>query len=135
MLAVSLDLQELEEFHFWILSQQDPKKFQWSSDDHAGTKTPDKKPVNDQILAFGQALAGGNAAAQVRSDVWEYGKVRGARQVFQANKFDQDTGKFVGVVWIDEGGNEVDIAGFVPVESHHEEARAKASSVFENLRA
>lgn len=135
MLAVALDLHEIEEFHFWVLSQQPADKFEWSSDDHAGTRPPDKKPVNEKILAFGQALAGGKAAAQVRSDVWEYGKVRGAKQVFQANKFDQDTGEFIETVWIDEKGNEVDTTGFIPVESHHKEAQVKASSVFENLRA
>jgi hypothetical protein len=135
MLAVALDLQELEEYHFWILSQQDPKKFQWSSSDHAGTQPLDKKPVNEQILAFGQALAGGNAAAQVRSDIWEYGKVRGAGQVFEAMKWDEVTGQQIGIVYIDQDGAEVDVSGYVLVKSNHEEARAKASSVFENLRA
>ena len=35
--AVALDADELEDYHWWVNSQQDPKKFKWSSPDKAGT--------------------------------------------------------------------------------------------------
>lgn len=124
-MAVALDLEEIEGYHRWVAAGQDPKKFTWSSGDHAGTTTPS---IMDKMLS---RFANSTKAGIVRGDIYEYAD--GVLQkVFRAKEFDTDTGKFIRQLWVDEGGKEVkfDEARYKPVESKAPQARLDALKAF-----
>ena len=56
LLAIALDAEELEEYRWWVNSNQDPKKFKWSSPDKAGTEP--LEPLEVLVKRY-QAFAGG----------------------------------------------------------------------------
>jgi hypothetical protein len=67
MIAVALDKQELEDYHWWINSQQDPSKFKWSSPDKAGTEPiPDlASTIKRAQVAFGKSTIGPERMARI----------------------------------------------------------------------
>lgn len=106
-LAIALDLEELDSYRFWVLAQQDPKKFQWVSEDKAGTVSPDR--VGEKIVAFAQDRF---KAAPIKGDIWTLARQRGMKPVYRIEKEDGS------VVFVDEHGDKVDPpAGQVFVQS------------------
>jgi hypothetical protein len=122
-LVVALDMQEQEDFRYWVLAQQDPKKFHWSS---ANTSQPN---VAHKVLQFAKEKLG--AKNLVKSDIWEYadGKLP---MVFRAKVFDSDTGQFLREAWVDKDGKEVNVNGLTTkvVESHHPLSKEAALKAF-----
>lgn len=53
---MALDADELAQYRWWVNSQQDPKKFSWSSPDKAGTEPI--VPLAQLVKQF-QGFAGG----------------------------------------------------------------------------
>lgn len=130
-LSVALDLKEQDEYKAYILAGGEPKKFKWSSPDHAGTReeiTLAEKLVHGASKGFSQAS---------KRDIWEYGKLRGLKTVIRAEKWQEgengSRGKFLGYVWVDESGQEVDVSGYQVIETHHEGAKVVAQKVRERL--
>lgn len=95
-MAIALELEELDSFRFWVLAQQDPKKFAWSSPDKAGTVKP--QDVGGKIVRFAvQKLK----ARPIKGDIWTLARQRGMKPVYRVEKEDGS------VVFVDEKGNEV----------------------------
>lgn len=76
MLALSLDSDELARYEWWVNSQQDPKKFKWSSPDKAGTQKAGGVMQNLLNLAgkFGKNIPKGSAH--------EYAKATGKTVIY-----------------------------------------------------
>jgi len=96
-LAVALELEELDSFKFWVLAQQDPKKFKWVSSDKAGTAKP--QDVSGKIVRFAVTKLG---ATPLKGDIWALAKQRGMEPVYRIEKEDGS------IVYVDEDGNEVE---------------------------
>ena len=96
-MAVSLELEELDSFRFWVLAQQDPKKFKWSSPDKAGTVKP--QDVGGKIIRFAVQKFG--AALPVKGDIWAMARMHGMKPVYRVE------GEGGLVVFVDEDGNKV----------------------------
>jgi hypothetical protein len=113
-LAVALDQEEIDSFRFWVLAQQDPKRFTWSSPDKAGTSTPD---IGQKAILFAQQKLGAGAIA--KGDIWTLARLRGMEPVYQIEKPDGTK------VYVDEKGNPVNMSGveFVPSEKAKQEFR------------
>lgn len=122
--AIALELQEQEDFRYWVLSQQDPKKFQWATPDRGGT-TP--ATVREKILNH---MTRTKDTASLKGDVWEYGSVTGMQKVFKVKVFDQDTGQFLRFGWVDDTGKEIETKGAMVIESQHPGAKADARKFF-----
>ncbi len=126
-LAVSLDLEEIEQYRLHWSSGGKLKDFKWASPDHAGTRPGG---VGAGLLEFAKAMSGGKL---VKKDVWEYAKATGKQVVYEMAEWDKDTGKFIRKVYVDKDGKEVDTTGYVVVESHHPEAQEEAERVVSAL--
>ena len=122
--AIALELQEQEDFRYWVLSQQDPKKFRWATSDHAGTTSGS---VQEKIL---QHMGATRQTGSLKGDVWDYGSVTGMQKVFKVKVFDSDTGEFLRFAWADETGKEIDVKGAMVIESQHPGAREAAKKFF-----
>lgn len=94
---MALDLEELDTYRFWVLAQQDPKKFQWTSEDKAGTLSPDR--VGERILAFAQQ---GLKAAPIKGDIWDLARQRGMEPVYRIEREDGS------MLFVNESGEKVD---------------------------
>jgi len=130
-LAVALDLEEIADYKAYVYAQGDPKKFPWSSSDHAGTRKA-RNLAEEIITGFSNKDIGQHRPG----DVWKYGEKAGWKSVTKANKWEQQPDgqyKMTGEVWVDENGDEVDTTGFHVVESQSGEAKAFARSVAEKL--
>lgn len=126
-LAVSLDLQETDDFKIWCITR-DPKKFPWSSSDRAGTQ-PD---ISQQVADWAKRIRGYD---RVQRSAWEFAKATGKQVVYEAMKWDKATGKPIGKVYVDQDGNEVDLGGRVFVPLVHPEAQAQAQDFFKRRAA
>lgn len=93
---MALELEELDSFRFWVLAQQDPKKFKWSSPDKAGTVKPQN--VGGKIVRFAIERL---KARPMKGDIWTLARQRGMKPVYRIEKEDGS------VVFVDENGNEV----------------------------
>lgn len=129
-LAVALDLEEIDQFHFWVLAQQDPKKFQWSSPDHAGTRPGG---AAQSLMEFAGALSGRDPGKLKKRDPWEYGKATGLSVVYKMAELDSDTGKLIRYIYVDENGDRVSTDGYVVLPTKHPEAIEKAESVIGSM--
>lgn len=132
-LSVSLDMNEQDDYRAYISAGGDPKKFKWSSSDHAGMKP--KSTVMEQIL---DGVKAGGFAARGKRDIWEYGEAIGLKTITKAEKWAEperpgEKGKFLGHVWVDDSGNEVDTSGYIIIETEHEGAKAFSKRVRERL--
>jgi hypothetical protein len=128
-LAKALDLDELDRFERWSFSGQDPKKFVWSSPDHAGTQPLGNASGTDVYRQALKAFKG----KPPKSDIWNYGHTTGMPKVTRAEKWqtnDDGTSEFLGYVYVDEQGKEVDISGYHFVASHRQEADQITRDVF-----
>lgn len=94
-LAVALDLEELDNYRFWVLAQQDPKKFEWSSSDRAGSRDPEY--VGQRIMHFAQQRLG--AAGVQKGDFWTLARQKGMKPIYQIEKEDGS------LMFVDEKGN------------------------------
>lgn len=126
-LAVSLDLQEVEDYKIWCITH-DPKKFPWSSADHAGTQ-PD---VTQRTIDWAQRIRG---YGRVQRSAWEFAKATDKQIVYEAMKWDKDTGKPIGKVYVDRDGKEVDLGGRVFVPLVHPDAQKEAQEFFKRRAA
>lgn len=123
-LAVSLDLEEIDQYYRYLAANGDPKKWKWATADHAGTRPGG---VSEGVMEFAKAMSGGKME---KKDPYEYGKATGKQMVYKMAKWDIDTGRFIGYVYVDEQGSEVDIGPeYRVVETSHPEAQEKAKSV------
>ena len=119
---MALDLHEQDDFRFWVLAQQDPKKFSWASPDRAGTVTD----ASQQVMAYAKELG----ALPVKGDIWTYAKAVGMVPVYKVKVFDEDTGKFLRYDYVDESGKFVDTTGRNIIESKHRGAKDAATKFF-----
>ena len=108
-LAISLDLEEREQYNIWVMSGQDPKKFNWASDDRAGTAPRLADPsLGRKIVAFAVEKL---QATPIRGDIWTLAKARGMRPVFRIETPD-------GYRYVDDQGNPVQVPrGMTFIES------------------
>ncbi len=128
-LAVALDLDEIEQFNRWWVAGQDPKKFKWSSLDHAGTRSGD---VTDGLMAFASALVGRDPSRMKKRDPYEYAKATG-RLVYKMELRDQDTGKFLRYVYVDTEGNVADETTHRVIESQHPDSKKDAAQIMATI--
>lgn len=77
MLAVALDRDEVDFYHWWINSQLDAKKFPWSSPDKAGTDKA-QSPLN-KLVEFAFKLTKGKF---IKGDPMEFHRATGAPYVY-----------------------------------------------------
>lgn len=100
-----MELEELSNFRFWVLAQQDPKKFKWSSPDKAGTATN----LGDKIIQFAQEKLG---ATPIKGDIWTHARQKGMQPIYQIQKDDGS------LMFVDEAGEQVKVPpGFTFVQS------------------
>lgn len=130
---MALDLREQDDYRAYIAAGGEPKKFKWASSDHAGMNSGES--VAETIIREVQRRKGFSSG---KRDVWEYGEVVGFKKITKAEKWqepDKPGGKgvFLGHVWVDEEGKEVDTSGYVIIESQHGEAKAFSKKVRERL--
>lgn len=129
-LSVALDLREQDEYKSYLLAGGDPKKFKWSSPDHAGTR--------EEITLADKLAHGAKGLSRTeKRDIWEYGRLRGFQTIVRAERWEEgengEKGKFLEYVWVDENGQEVDTSGYQVIETHHEGAKVVAQMVRERL--
>lgn len=116
---MALDLEEIDSYKFWVLAQQEPKKFQWSSSDKAGTREPH---IGDSIIRFAQKKM---KAEISKGDIWTLAKSRGMQPIYQVEKGDGKT------VFVNESGDEVDSPiGMTFVKSKALEDNLKDKRIF-----
>jgi hypothetical protein len=60
--------------------------------------------------------------ARAKRSAWEFANATGKQIVFEAMKWDSETGKPIGKVYVDQDGNEVDPGKLVFVPMHHPDA-------------
>lgn len=107
-LAVSLELEELDQYRDYVLAGGDPKKFHWSSADKAGTATgSDPAKIGERVMAFARETK----VPPIRGDIWDLARNRGMKPIYQVTKDDGS------VVYVDDAGNEVKTSGFTFVPS------------------
>lgn len=85
-LVVALELKEYDDFKFWVLAGQDPKKFKW-----AVPKTGEE--IGEKLVQWAKKKA-------QRGDVWDYAEAREIPLVYQIDTDD-------GVIYVDENGDRV----------------------------
>ena len=124
---MSLDLQEVEDFKIWCITR-DPKKFPWATSDHAGTQ----QSVSEQVETWAKGL---KWKSRVQRSAWEFANATGKQIVVEAMKWDQDTGKPIGKVFVDQDGNEIDPGRRIFVPLHHPDATEMANDVFRRSAA
>jgi hypothetical protein len=82
LLSVAIDADELDRYYWWINSQQDPKKFKWSSPTKGGTENAG---VLDKLFIMAQKFGGSKAATNVKGNPLEFAKHTGRPIVYMDN--------------------------------------------------
>lgn len=121
-----MELEEQAQYKWWVNSQQDPKKFEWSE------SAKPKVDIIKKVMGFAQdRLNQGRPYQALKGDIWSFAQATGLKQVFKMAELDSDTGKLVRYVYVDESRKRVEIPeGYITVASQHEESKAKARKVF-----
>jgi hypothetical protein len=95
LLAEAMDAEELERYYWWINSQQDPKKWRWSSPDKAGTEPI--LPVYQQSLDLAPLFIGNITYEERHNKAIDFAKATGRPIVYMTPD----------KAYYDESGNQV----------------------------
>lgn len=104
-LSVALERKEYENFRFWVLAQQDPKKFKWSKSRNID--------ITNKVVEFAHQMG----AQPTKGDVWDYAQARGLDRIYEIETED-------GKVYVDQRGNPVDAPkGMIFIPTKNPEAK------------
>jgi hypothetical protein len=96
-LDASLDAQEQEDFRFWVIAQQDPKKFPWSRKKRKQELS--SVAIAEKAMRFAKDKMG--AVDTLRSDVYQVAQTRGLKSYVRVQAEDGS------VKYYDEDGSEI----------------------------